>query len=147
MLLRAYTTSMAVTVFPVCVGVGDGVPDDILNEDVEKTTSRHVNEARWLLKSTPPHQTTDCRLRDAMDVFPQHLAMAPWRQYEGFDYHKQNPVVIQHPYLLIRSSQIFIRVYFICCFLYSISIFLLYLISYISHLTFHKENVFNTKNI
>ena len=57
------------------LGVGDGVTDDILQEDFENTTSFLVNEARDALHTTTTRQTTDSGLGDALDVVAQHLAM------------------------------------------------------------------------
>ena len=57
-------------------GVGDGVPDDVLKEHLEHSTGLLVDEARDTLHTTAPRKTTDGGLGDALDVVPQHLAMA-----------------------------------------------------------------------
>ena len=56
-------------------GVGDSIPDDILKEDLEDSTSLLVDESRDPLDSSPPRQTTDGGLGDALDVVPQHLTV------------------------------------------------------------------------
>ena len=55
------------------LGVGDGIPDDVLKEDLEDSTGLLVDESRDPLDSSPPRQTADCGLGDALDVVPQHL--------------------------------------------------------------------------
>ena len=57
------------------LGVGDSVPDHVLKEDLEDSTGLLVDEARDPLDSSPPRQTADCRLGDALDVVPQDLAV------------------------------------------------------------------------
>jgi len=57
-------------------GVGDGVPDDVLEEDLQDTASFLVDEAGDALHSTAASQTTDGGLRDALDVVTQDLAVA-----------------------------------------------------------------------
>ena len=57
------------------LGVGDCITDDILKEDLEDATGLLVDEARDPLDSTPPRQTTDGGLGDALDVVPQHLTV------------------------------------------------------------------------
>ena len=57
-------------------GVGDGIPDHILQEDLEDTTGLLVDQARDTLDSSPPRQTPDGGLGDALDVIPQHLPVA-----------------------------------------------------------------------
>ena len=54
-------------------GVGDSIPDHILQEDLQDSTGLLVDEARDPLDSSPPRQPTDGRLGDALDVIPQHL--------------------------------------------------------------------------
>ena len=49
------------------LGVGDGIPDDVLKEDLE---------SRYPLDSTPPRQTADWVLGDGLNVVPQHLPVA-----------------------------------------------------------------------
>ena len=57
------------------LGVGDGIPDDVLKEDLEDSTGLLVDEAGDPLDSSPPRQTADCGLGDALDVVPQHLTV------------------------------------------------------------------------
>ena len=56
-------------------GVGDGVPDDVLKEDLEDSTSLLVDESRDTLDSTTTRQTPDGGLSDALDVISQHLTV------------------------------------------------------------------------
>merc|ERR1711935_891261 len=55
------------------LGVGDGIPDHVLKEHLEDATGLLVDEARDPLDSTPPCETTDGGLGDALDVVSQHL--------------------------------------------------------------------------
>ena len=57
------------------LGVGDGITDDVLKEDLEDSTGLLVDEAGDPLDSSPPRQTADGGLGDALDVIPQHLAV------------------------------------------------------------------------
>ena len=54
-------------------GVGDGIPDDVLKEDLEDSTGLLVDESGDTLDSTTTRQTPDGGLGDALDVIPQHL--------------------------------------------------------------------------
>ena len=63
--------SLALGVF----GVGDGVPDDVLEEHLEDTTGLLVDEARDTLDTSTTCQTADGGLGDTLDVITQHLAM------------------------------------------------------------------------
>merc|ERR1719209_2572709 len=56
-------------------GVGDSVPDNVLKENLEDATSLLVDEARDPLDSSPPRETTDGGLGDALDVVSQHLSV------------------------------------------------------------------------
>ena len=56
-------------------GVGDGIPDHVLKEDLEDATGLLVDEAGDPLDSSPPRQTADGGLGDALDVVPQHLTV------------------------------------------------------------------------
>lgn len=56
-------------------GVGDGISDDVLEEHLQDTTSFLVDETGDTLDSTATSKTTDGRLRDALDVVTQNLAM------------------------------------------------------------------------
>jgi len=55
------------------LSVGDSIPDDILQEDLEDTPGLLVDEARDTLDTTAASQTPDGRLGDALDVIPEHL--------------------------------------------------------------------------
>jgi hypothetical protein len=57
------------------LSVGDGIPDDVLKEYLEDSTSLFVDESRDPLDSSPPRQTADGGLSDALDVVSQHLAV------------------------------------------------------------------------
>lgn len=56
-------------------GVGYGVPDDVLKEDLEHSTGLLVDEAGDTLDSATAGQTTDGGLGDSLDVITQDLAM------------------------------------------------------------------------
>ena len=58
------------------LGVGDGITDDVLKEDLEDTTGLFVDEARDTLDTTTTCQTADGRLGDTLDVITQHLPVA-----------------------------------------------------------------------
>ena len=55
------------------LGVGDGVPDDVLKENLEDTTGLLVDEARDTLDSSATRQPPDGGLGDTLDVVSQHL--------------------------------------------------------------------------
>ena len=57
------------------LGVGDGISDDILKEDLEDTTGLFVDEAGDTLDTTTARKTADGGLGDTLDVITQHLAM------------------------------------------------------------------------
>merc|ERR1712071_673350 len=57
------------------LGVGDGIADDILQEDLQHAPGLLVDEARDSLDASSPRKATDCRLRDALDVVPQNLSV------------------------------------------------------------------------
>ena len=57
-------------------GVGDSIPDDILQEHLEDSPSLLIDESGDTFDSSPPRQTADCWLGDSLDVVSQHLAMA-----------------------------------------------------------------------
>ena len=63
--------SLSLSVF----GVGDGVTDDVLKEDLEDTTGLFVDESRDTLDSSTTCQTTDGGLGDTLDVITQHLSV------------------------------------------------------------------------
>ena len=48
--------------------VGDGIPDHVLQEDLEDATGLLVDEARDPLDSSPPRQTADGGLGDALHI-------------------------------------------------------------------------------
>ncbi|CAA7406294.1 unnamed protein product [Spirodela intermedia] len=56
--------------------VGDSVADDVLEEDLENSPRLLVDQPADALNSSPPRQPPDRRLRNALDVVPQHLAVA-----------------------------------------------------------------------
>ena len=56
-------------------GVGDGIPDHVLEEDLEDSASLLIDEPRDPLDSSPPRQTTDSGLSDTLDVVSQHLTV------------------------------------------------------------------------
>ena len=57
------------------LGVGDGIPDDVLEEDLEHTTGLLVDEAGDALDATTARQAADGGLGDALDVVPKDLAV------------------------------------------------------------------------
>ena len=58
------------------LGVGDGITDDVLKEDLEDTAGLLVDQARDTLDTTTTSQTADGGLGDTLDVITQDLAMA-----------------------------------------------------------------------
>ncbi len=56
-------------------GVGDGVPDDVLEEDLEHASGLLVDESGDALDSTSAGETADGGLGDALDVITQDLAV------------------------------------------------------------------------
>ena len=58
------------------LGVGDGITDDVLKEDLEDTTGLFVDESRDALDTTTTRQTADGGLGDTLDVITQHLPVA-----------------------------------------------------------------------
>ena len=56
-------------------GVGDGIPDDVLEEHLQHATGLLVDEAGDTLHTTTTRQTPDGGLGDALDVIPQHLTV------------------------------------------------------------------------
>ena len=57
------------------LGVGDGITDDVLKEDLEDTTGLFVDESRDTLDSSTSRQTTDGGLGDALDVITKYLTV------------------------------------------------------------------------
>ena len=59
-----------------CVlGVGDGIPDDILQEDLQDSPCLLIDEAGDTLDASTTSQSADGGLGDALDVVPEHLPM------------------------------------------------------------------------
>src|SRR5690606_11100991 len=58
------------------LGVGDGITNDVLEEDFEDTTSLFINETRDTLHTTTASKTTNRRLGDTLDGIADNLAMA-----------------------------------------------------------------------
>ena len=58
------------------LSVGDGIADDILEEDLEDGAGLLVDEAGDTLDTTTTGETTDSRLGDTLDVVTENLAMA-----------------------------------------------------------------------
>ena len=56
-------------------GVGDGIPDDVLKEDLEDSTGLLIDESRDTLDSSTASQPSDGGLGDSLDVVSQHLAV------------------------------------------------------------------------
>ena len=57
------------------LSVGDGIPDNVLEEDLEDSTGLFVDEARDTLDTTTTRKTADGGLGDTLDVIAQHFAM------------------------------------------------------------------------
>ena len=57
------------------LGVGDGISDDILKEDLEDATGLFIDEAGDTLDTTTASETANGRLGDTLDVITQHFAM------------------------------------------------------------------------
>ena len=53
--------------------VGDRVPDDILEEDLEHTAGLFIDQPRDSLDSSTPGETADGGLGDALDVVAKDL--------------------------------------------------------------------------
>jgi len=58
------------------LSVGDSITHDILEEDFEDRAGLFVDEARDTLHTSTACETADGRLRDALDVVVEHLAVA-----------------------------------------------------------------------
>jgi hypothetical protein len=56
--------------------VGDGVADDVLEEDLEHATGLLVDEPGDALDAAPARQPPDRRLGDALDVVAEDLTVA-----------------------------------------------------------------------
>merc|ERR1719411_2495509 len=55
------------------LGVGDCIPNDILEEHLQNSTGLPVDQARDTLDTASASQTTNGRLGDALDVVPENL--------------------------------------------------------------------------
>ncbi len=58
------------------LGVGDGIADHVLQEDLEHTAGLLIDQARDTLDTATASQTADGGLGDALDVVTKNLAMA-----------------------------------------------------------------------
>ena len=58
------------------LGVGDGITDDVLEENLENTTGLLVDEAGDALDTTTASQTADGGLGDTLDVITKNLPVA-----------------------------------------------------------------------
>ena len=58
------------------LGVGDGITDDVLEENLENTTGLLVDEAGDALDTATASQTADGGLGDTLDVIPEDFPMA-----------------------------------------------------------------------
>ena len=58
------------------LGVGDGVTNDVLEEDLKDRAGLLIDQTRNALDTTTTGETTDGRLGDALDVVAKDLAMA-----------------------------------------------------------------------
>ena len=56
-------------------GVGDGIPDDVLEEHLQHASGLLVDQAGDTLHAATTRQTPDGGLGDALDVIPQHLTV------------------------------------------------------------------------
>ena len=57
------------------LGVGDGVTDDVLEEDLENTSGLFVDEARDAFDATSSSESSNRGLGDALDVVAHDLAV------------------------------------------------------------------------
>ena len=57
------------------LGVGDGITDHVLQENLQDTAGLLVDQTRDTLDTTSACQTTDSGLGDALDVIPKYFAM------------------------------------------------------------------------
>ena len=57
------------------LGVGDGITDDVFQENLEDTSGFFVDQARDTLDTTTTSQTADGGLGDTLDVITQDFAM------------------------------------------------------------------------
>ena len=57
------------------LGVGDGVPDDVLKEDLEDSTGLLVDESRDTFHSTTTSETSNSWLGNSLDVVTKNLSV------------------------------------------------------------------------
>jgi hypothetical protein len=57
------------------LGVGDGITNDVLKEDLQNTTSLFVDQSRNTLDTTTTSETANSGLGNALDVVTKDLAM------------------------------------------------------------------------
>ena len=57
------------------LSVGDSIPDDIFQENLEYTSGFFIDESRDTFHTTSAGQTADCWLGDTLDVITEYLAM------------------------------------------------------------------------
>ena len=57
------------------LGIGDGISDDVLKEDLEDTAGLLVDETGDTLDTTTTRETANGGLGDTLDVITQHFAM------------------------------------------------------------------------
>lgn len=57
-------------------GVGDGIADDVLEEDLEDTARLFVNQTGDTFDTASASQSPDCRLGYSLDVVAKNLAMS-----------------------------------------------------------------------
>ena len=57
------------------LGVGDGITDDVLKEDLEDSTGLLVDESGDTLDTSTSRQTADCGLGDSLDVITEYLTV------------------------------------------------------------------------
>ena len=55
------------------LSVGDSIPDDVFQENLEDSSGFFIDQSRDSLHSTTTSKTTDGGLGDTLDVIPQHL--------------------------------------------------------------------------
>lgn len=58
------------------LGVGDGIPDDVLKEHLEHSTGLFVDKARNTLDTTSAGKSANCWLCNALNVVTQNLSVA-----------------------------------------------------------------------
>ena len=57
------------------LGVGDGISDDVLQEDLEDTSGLLVDESGDTLDTSSSRESSDGRLGDSLDVITQDLSV------------------------------------------------------------------------